>query len=146
MKLETSICIDENVKNEILKFSEKSGKSACYLVNNLIKKAIRINDNIVINNKLVEYQESSPSFCKQVFRYRVTSSEHKYYNAARARMEISISKLLLVGFLLFFKELVSTLKKCKTKIQWYNYTAIQILLFPTIEEFIKSIGYEVKKE
>lgn len=142
---ETTLYINNKVKEEIKKAAEQSGKSECFLIKEILKKVIFISKNSEIRNRLTSYQDKNNQQYEH-FRYRLNDDEHKEFNNARQRLNISISKLLFIGFILFFKKIIKKyLKKCSEK-KWYNYTTINSLYKYLVIDFCKEINYHGKKE
>lgn len=139
MQFETSLSINNSIKNEILIASTITNKSACSITKKLIRKAININNVIVIKGQLTEYQENFEDSKLDIFRYRLSEEEHFLFSKARQQLNISISKLLLVGFLLFFDRIICKCKKEKKEKMWDNYTVLRQTLYFTIESFLVKI-------
>ena len=77
---ETSLCIEPEIKNEILKAAEITGKSASFLVKRMLSKVAYLDSNYIITDGLTEYQERNQNSNKLILRYRVSDSEHYLFN------------------------------------------------------------------
>lgn len=147
---ETSLNIDTNIKDLISQAAEFSGKSSSFLAKKLIKMAYSANNEIILKNKLIEYQDKSSSNKFTILRYRLNEDDRIEFSSARVRLCISISKLLLVGFFLFFRKLINKyikkINKEKEKKTLYNYTAICTHYANQVIDFLISINYKPKKE
>lgn len=100
--LESCLYVNFFVKDEILKYSKDENVSACKFAKYLINLACSYEVNVEIKGQLVSYQKTFNNESCEMLRYRLSDAEHKYFCSERNRLETSISKLLLIGFLLFF--------------------------------------------
>ena len=142
---ETSLSIFSSIKSEIRQLSLASGKSCNFICKHLISQVINCHNYASIQTGLIDYQKKFDTDFK-VLRYRLTDQEHISFHLARIRLKTSISKLLLIGFLLFFKKLVKKLtQKNKHKKFNNNYTIIYQKAFYQLNDFLKKVE-KIQKE
>ena len=140
---ETSLSIDVEIKHQIFLASELTQVSMCKVAKKLIRYGVTIHNKTVFKNSLTEYQRIFHSSCTRL-HYRVTNEEHDFFTFSRYFLNTSVSKLLLVGFLLFFKKLINKLIKNKEEIfDFYNYSTLQEKYATSINQFLFNT---VKKE
>lgn len=146
MDFETSLVTYPVVKEEIIKLSKVTGKSTCFIAKRLIELVIKEMDSDDCLDSLTEYQQSYKDEDLIILRYRLSKIEHDDFTFARHKFKISISKMLLIGFLLFFDKLVEKYceNKKKVKIIINNYTAIFAIYYFLIKESLEKRGIRYK--
>lgn len=144
--MDTTICVDEDVFCEIKYFADLHGCSMSEIIKKLLYFVCTIDGNIVIRNKLVEYQNHIQVGGYKVFHYILSDKENEMFSSARQRLKISVSKLLLAGFLLFFKKMIKMYEKNGKNeiINLNNYSYLVEKLYYTIENYVKI--FEIKLE
>ncbi|MBN1500628.1 MAG: hypothetical protein JW982_10750 [Spirochaetes bacterium] len=132
---ETTIYLDLSVYSMIQNFSVERDISICKVIKLLLTQVCNIDNKVIITGKLTEYQNHQPEVDYRIFRYRLSEDEHKLFSSARHRLELSISKLLLIGFLMFFDNIFN-INDDKQK---YNYTIFKKKLYYEVLKFLNSI-------
>ena len=131
---ESTISIEFSIKENLTILSNVSGKSVCLLVKELIKKAI-LSSHIVVQKSLTEYQVSDSRLNYVRFRYRFNEQERLLFFQARVDFCMSVSKLLLVGYILYYEKLLKKFTKQKVK---HSYTIILKILANSVEKYINN--------
>lgn len=137
---ETSLCINTDIKKELFIASQQINRSMCCIAKDLIKLVLNNCSDTVIEDKLIEYQERHLYKNLEIFRYRLSENEYVSFISARCRLRYSVSKLLLIGFLLFFKKyLLKFLNKEQLFFINNNYTRIYKDYAICIQNFLNAV-------
>lgn len=121
--LHSTINIDFNILSEISSISDKHRVKTSHLVKTLISQTIHFLKSDGISG-LCEYQAHLPDNGWKCFHYCLNELEADLYANARAKHKLSISKMVLIGFLFFLDEALKILKgDCgNTDMVIYSYT------------------------
>ncbi len=118
------ICLELNISKSFL--IKKIITYTCYKLN-----------SAKYGRGLTCYQRKMGPRRWKCFHVEFSEQECKLFFECRAKFRISVSKLLLIGVILFLKEIIEELKLEKTKASekiFYSYTRIQIQFYKNIEK------------
>ena len=145
-KFFTSLNSDSFVKMEIENFCKKYNYSKNLVIINLIKEVINNFNSGAIVTALTEYQDHKPVSWSKI-DYYLSSQDNEIFGQARQKYKLSISKMLFIGFMLFWKKFVYIFKERlkKTEISFGSYDEFRKKYFTLIEYFNKRMNF-IKKE
>ena len=135
----TTMNLDKAVCQEINKAAEFYDVTRIYLVKKIIKKIDIFYNKIHIWGKLKMYQDHSPDKGWKCFHYQLSNEECDLFANVSHRLKISISKLILIGFVLFFKQILRKLEKRNNSEKIiYSYTLLNYKYYYIVQ---KSVYY-----
>lgn len=144
----TSLNMSLSIFNEIhqagIKFNI-SKKDIIYLIFRYCHN--NFNFNNFQYGKLTAYQKKLPDDSWKCFRIDFTETQCDVYFLHRNNYRISLSKLLAVGFYLFFDKILSELSQNEktTKIEFSNsYTDLKRKLLPFVKNSFKYFNIKAK--
>lgn len=141
MKKRTSAYVDTKVAEEIKQFAEENNKKVNRVIIDLIKLTIKSMKLCNISDYLTEYQNHKPNSWQRL-NYYIENSDIDLIFKIRQHCKISISKLLFIGFLLFWNKLLKIYKKDKTISNELNsYAIIQFLYIEFINIYTKRFTF-----
>jgi hypothetical protein len=144
----TSAYVDSCIYFEIQSISTKFGISNSKIAKDLILIAINSFNSGKVFGSLTEYQNHKPVSWERLY-YQLNIDEAEFFSISRQKFKISISKLLFIGFSLFWKQLVykykNRISKVKIKIKMNSYDRFTLLYSDYISYFKKRFKI-IKKE
>ncbi|MBN1499719.1 MAG: hypothetical protein JW982_06180 [Spirochaetes bacterium] len=141
----TSLNINRAIYKIIAESAEKYNVSICYIIRKLISKML-VNFDFALKQKtLTEYQCKYPECIYK--RFHITFSENEIEANFKARLDykISVSKILILGFILFFHEIIKELDGNEKIVIEYlnNYSKILKELYKNLK---KSINKRIRTD
>ncbi|MBN1499841.1 MAG: hypothetical protein JW982_06795 [Spirochaetes bacterium] len=121
MIFETTIKIDPFVKEKLAEFSEITSLSVSYLIKFLLKKLNERYIRYEIADGLIKYQSHRPPHTYENFHFKLSNEEKNCFELMRISHKTSISYLLFIAFLLFFKDLIKKYRKNFKRIKSNNF-------------------------
>ncbi len=128
---ESSLNIDADVKSIITNYSAISRISMSTIVKLLLKKVDKKYRKNPFMPGLIQYQRHTPDNGFEKLHYLLDRKEKDQFELMRARYKISISYLVLIGFLLFFDDLVNELSNLN------NTDCVKLDSYPLKEQITK---------
>ncbi len=140
----TSLNISSKMNTRLNEASEQFKISKRMLVAKIFKLCHRNLDfNILVTGELTGYQKKSPGDKWKCLRVDFSDTECDVYVEYRKMFRISLSKLLAVGFFLFFDQIINELnnnsmnEKVEVAEILNTYTDIKRLLYNSIKDALK---------
>ncbi|MBN1500259.1 MAG: hypothetical protein JW982_08890 [Spirochaetes bacterium] len=137
MLLNTSIYIDIELLERLTIFSAALKIQLNSLITQILLKTAAHYKYNYRENRLIEYQENTGNQNFIPIHVKFTEMENEIFQEARFNYKISISKLLFLGFLLFFNEIAKKFKdkKNNNKRFFYSYHKYIKKFYFLIENF-----------
>ncbi len=149
----TSLNVSMKMNGQLDKISDEFRISKKRLVARIFRYCHENLDfSILVTGKLSGYQKKCPGDKWKCLRVDFSDTECDVYFEYRKIFRISLSKLLAIGFFLFFDQIVAELsgdsdeKKETIKQILYNYTEIKRLLYKSIQDSLKFFNLPQEKE
>ncbi|MBN1501508.1 MAG: hypothetical protein JW982_15215 [Spirochaetes bacterium] len=123
----TSMNIDGTILNSINDISKNYGISKSGLIKELLERVCMNYTECIAASGLTSYQRLGKDRNWKCFRIDLTEKDCLRFFKIRFKYRVSVSKLLLIGFVLFLDEVLEKLKKnCVIKSKISNsYTSIR---------------------
>ncbi|MBN1500338.1 MAG: hypothetical protein JW982_09285, partial [Spirochaetes bacterium] len=124
--LESSLYMDKNVKKILNDYAFSTGVSTTYIIKHLLKMLNSRYSYTPTVPGLIKYQKKQEKENWKIIRYKLTQEEKELFEEMRIKFKISISFLVLIAFLLFFKKLKQSKDIIKNSItcSMYSYTLL----------------------
>lgn len=118
-KLHSTIYIDKDIFNCISICSKKLNTSKTKIIKYLLNKMYNNLKDIEKVNTLIQYQRHKPENGFVLFHYKLNSDENKKFKHIQHITCKSLSLLLFIGYILFFKKFLSKSQDKSLKEQIY---------------------------
>lgn len=113
----TTINVDVRILEQIKEFSKKSGLTQTEIVKKILKKVAKSTTDIKYSTGLNHYQDHCVDEGFKKIHINFDEDEIWMIKLAALRLKLSVSKMLFLGFVFWFKVLIKSIKKAGHKIE-----------------------------
>lgn len=132
----TTLYINTEILECICNASRNYNISKSYLIKYLLNQTSLNYKSSNISQTLIKYQKCHSSTSFKLFHIAFSDDELNTFHNSRNSLKASVSLLLLIGFVLFFKKLLKKLNKNEKII--YSYTLLEVII-PKYSKFLKDL-------
>lgn len=112
----TTINIDVRILEQIRKFSKETALSQSEIVRKVLKKVVSSTTELKFSTGLNHYQDHTAEEGYKLIHINFDEDEIWMIKSASLRLKLSVSKMLFLGFIFWFKVLMKSMKKAGNKI------------------------------